>query len=371
MNFVRHVVTLLAMVASLPSQQVHMVGPGNIPDISMAIAAAAPGDVILVAPGTYTAFNLPIGVTIRASIPGSVTIDPNTTILFGQVFNIPSGETAHLVGLNLARCNLNQGKVTFDQCTIQWPASALVVSGGSCHLQSCVVMAEDFQQVFPAPAGGLLIMTGSVTAADSFFVGPTAQGTPTGDVGRPGIWLYPGTSFHGSNLDIQSGFGASREAAVHSQSTDVLISDSWLRTAPSTCAINSPGGHFTRCTLVGACAPGTVVSGPLLAVSRPAPITAGQPFALEFAGEPNEFVLVFGSHGVARAPFIELAQDFMLDPITCFPAAALVADASGRVTATWNVPAAPLPLGSQVWLQGVAGVTFPLQTSPVVGGIVQ
>lgn len=368
----RIAVALLLFALSAPSQQVHHVGPGNLPDIDSATAIAAPGDVIMVAPGTYPSFLLQIGVSIIATQPGTVLIDPASASLFGQILHIPSTQTAHLVGIRMARTSVVDGTVTFDQCVIEGVRVGLTVNAGSTHLQNCLLRALPILSVVPGVSAGLEIAGGSVTAVDSIFVGTDSQSYFGGTFGgRPAVWVNQNGSFHGSGLNLTAGLAHPRAAALYSDSGDVLISDSTLRTDPSVCAMNVPAAQCDRCTLIGACPGGNIGTGPLLGVHRPSPLQAGRVFTLEFRTQASAPVLVFGSHGVDRSPYVELAQDFLLDPITCFPAAAMLADSSGHASAAWNVPAAPLPPGSQVWLQGVSGFAMPLQTSPVAGGILQ
>lgn len=56
----------LAWPAALDAQATHLVGPGGFAQIRDALAIAAPGDLILVQPGTYSQFFVQRGVTIRA-----------------------------------------------------------------------------------------------------------------------------------------------------------------------------------------------------------------------------------------------------------------------------------------------------------------
>lgn len=64
----------LVVAVGLPAQTTHLVGPGGLPQIRNALANAAPGDLIHVQPGTYAQFDANVGVTIRALVPGTVTI---------------------------------------------------------------------------------------------------------------------------------------------------------------------------------------------------------------------------------------------------------------------------------------------------------
>ena len=69
---------ILAVAAvGLPAQTTHIVGLGGLPQIRDALAIAAPGDTILVQPGTYAHFSATVGVQIRAQTAGSVQVQWN------------------------------------------------------------------------------------------------------------------------------------------------------------------------------------------------------------------------------------------------------------------------------------------------------
>src|SRR5262245_15243003 len=63
-------VVLTVSADRLQSGQIHVGPGGDFTDIQPAIDAALDGDVILVEPGTYTAFRLAKGVVIRSAAPG-------------------------------------------------------------------------------------------------------------------------------------------------------------------------------------------------------------------------------------------------------------------------------------------------------------
>jgi hypothetical protein len=42
---------------------------------------------------------------------------------------------------------------------------------------------------------------------------------------------------------------------------------------------------------------------------------------------------------------------------------------TGEASASWTIPAGPGVAGLSLWMQGVSGLDYPLETSPVVGGI--
>ena len=87
------VATLAAAV--LPGQATLLVGPGGYAQITAAIAAAAPVDIVLVQPGVYDMFLLMKGLTIRATAPGAEAVLASTAPL-GSANTLwpPAGATA-------------------------------------------------------------------------------------------------------------------------------------------------------------------------------------------------------------------------------------------------------------------------------------
>ncbi len=102
------------------------VGPGTFPDIQSALAAAAPGNVVLVATGTYPSFTVTLPVRIRSDGTGPIAIDttsgpvtvtgvpavPNGVVL--EDLAIGSSATPSIGLLSLG----NAGLVLLDNLTV-------------------------------------------------------------------------------------------------------------------------------------------------------------------------------------------------------------------------------------------------------------
>lgn len=92
-----------AAAAAVRAQAVLTVGPGGFPTIPAALAVANPGDLVDIAAGTYPAFDCGVGVTLRATAPGSVQFDLARGFLPGtgvsMQFAAPPGQTLHVVGV--------------------------------------------------------------------------------------------------------------------------------------------------------------------------------------------------------------------------------------------------------------------------------
>jgi hypothetical protein len=112
---------------------------------------------------------------------------------------------------------------------------------------------------------------------------------------------------------------------------------------------------------------------PLVGIDRNGPISIGQVFQVTLTSEPNALLLVYGATRLS-AP-LEIAglveQPIWIDPTTLFLADVAIAAPTGVTTFAYPVPAVPQLVGAQFWLQGFGGTSFPLQTSPVSGGIVR
>lgn len=105
---------------------------------------------------------------------------------------------------------------------------------------------------------------------------------------------------------------------------------------------------------------------------RPAPLTQAATFALTFQTDANGFVGIFASPRLgALAVATILEQLSWLDETQSFAVALLVADAQGTATTSWAIPALPGGGTVSLWFKGISGPSLPLQTSPVVGGVLR
>ena len=76
------------------AQATHFVGTGGFAAIDAALTVAAPGDIVMVSPGTWPAFTATRAVTIRAVTPATAFI-ANTSAV-----NAAAGDV-HLVDLDM------------------------------------------------------------------------------------------------------------------------------------------------------------------------------------------------------------------------------------------------------------------------------
>ncbi|MCB9879202.1 MAG: hypothetical protein H6835_16525 [Planctomycetes bacterium] len=355
------------------------VGPGGYVQIRDAIAAANPGDRIVVQPGTYAHLVVDKEVTIEAQFAGTVAIAydpqfaepgcpgflcsddatriqlpvPGRANLIGldfldNTFSTPQGSASH-------RVVVQQGLATFDRCTFagKREAALSVRFGAEAILQDCLVTATG------ADAVGMLVAGGRVSAIDSVFVG-SSQPTL---VPRAAVALQLGV-LHGSNLTLEGGGNGGL----------AMLPQGWFWLSDSTltangCPVGAGGiGTLDRCQLVGGAGCPGYPGDWLVGVHRPTPLRAGATFTVDYRTEPNEFVAVFAS------PFPRQNMSALIDTVSWLDAGGLfladvvVADTQGNATAGWSIPSGTV--GLSLWLQGVSGFTFPLHASPAVGGVV-
>jgi hypothetical protein len=367
---------LLAVAAAAAAQTTHVVGPGGFASVNAALAAASPGDVVLVQPGTYPPFQAAIGVTVRASGSGPVML------LGASSVAAPASQPMHLVDLDLVQLAVTGGLCTLDRCRVR-PGSlgdALFVTNARVHLQACDVGAAT--PAYVASGAGMLASAALVTAIDTTFRG--RDRSPPFSSAGPGVWLA-GATLHGSGLSIQGGDGiagvpgAEPGVGVHATNTTVWICDSTIRggratdlvgSPPWACPLSASAGRLARCTLLPAtCPPAIPTSGPLLGVSRPFPLQSGAPFQLAFRTESSGFVGVFASLALGAPVLPVLEQPVALDLATLWPLAVLVADGNGAAAASWTLP--PGTTNAALWLQAAAPDPLPLPLSPVAGGVVR
>ncbi|MBX3461999.1 MAG: hypothetical protein KF830_02425 [Planctomycetes bacterium] len=348
----------LAIASGTIAQSTLHVGPGGYAQITDALAAAADGDVILVAAGSYASFITNKAVTIRALVPGTVT----SSGPFGNVLlNLPAGQAIHLVGLTLDSLAVFNARASLDLCTVPFGLSAI---DADLHLQDCSISRQQHSTI-PFLPGTALTATNSVVTA----VGTTVRATP-GDLGIATGMKLVGSRFHGSGVVLEGSDNAAGGPAVAADAASTLwLVDAMVSRAGNRCPIEASAGRLFRTRLTPACSP--LPTGLVLGIDRSGPLAAGSPFGLAFRTAPFHLVAVFASRDAGRSSTPWLEQDLLLDLGGAWPAALLLAGPSGRAATTWQVPASTSLVDTTVWFQGISGYTLPLQASGLAGGVVR
>ena len=363
----RHRLALVAVIAafasSVPSQSTLTVGPGAHPNVDAAIAAASPGDVVVVLPGAYPSFAVTKGVTIRPAVAGTVSfVSPFfPTHISAQ---IPPGQTAHLAQLPLPTLIVTGGRLAAVDCTIG-PNHVAVLGGSLVVLEGCAVTTT--------------LSVGSAIYVDQqselVAVDTTVSFTPNVPIptaGTKSAVEVVGSRFRGSRLDVSvfnGPFGTAGPAVRGDGASEVWLSDCTLLGGAGGCALDGTAGRHDRCVLTPPCS--TLPSGFILGAHRVSPLINGGVFAVDFTLQPGMAVGVFTAETFASQVYVQLEQSLLLPAASAYPLAALVANPQGVASASWLVPAGPQFVDRTLWLQGFSGFTLPLQASPLVGGVVR
>ena len=393
---------LCALAAALPSQTIWNVTSGT--DLNTVFAGAAPGDIVLLGPGTYSPFQLTKGLTV---IGPATILGPASPQLpsYDTSVTVPAGQQARLVGLEFrptappiplvlwGQMVTVDGDASFEQCRFGPGAPhCLEIHGGNVVLRDCIVVGTG---IF----GGLLQTGGS-----SWVVGCSLFGVNAGDLsfGLP-IASTPAATVLGGRMMVASstllGGAAALEIAnlaflppapalTVSSPGLVTLADSVVRGGagmtfgPGAIGIVSNTNavvRFARSTVASGV--GTVAIAPyvgnvandddLVGLSMNHGLMLGQTTtATATAGASGLLLAVLATfdNSVATSP---LAAEPIFGLLNGAITLALAAPAPGAtVAASVVVPPVPMLVGAPLWLQAAQwnGVQFRL--SPVVGGVV-
>ena len=207
---------LLAAPAAAGTFIVDDDGPADFPDVPAAIAAAAPGDLILVRDGNYSSFILEEGVAIVAD--GGA--EPQWDEGFAWVRNVPAGQTAALAGLNLQTLRIQacDGTVLVDDCELKpgsFPLNPPVVTALSVvncelvvlsrsHFRGSAATMPDLAVPQHGPVPGADLHTSTVIASQCSFEG-------------------------GGGGQLYKGHGLTGEPALRAQATLLVLQGSTAR----------------------------------------------------------------------------------------------------------------------------------------------
>ncbi|MBL8751081.1 MAG: hypothetical protein JNK78_18120 [Planctomycetes bacterium] len=390
----------------LAAQATLTVGPGGYAQISDAVSAAQPGDLILVQSGAYLPFNLPIGVRIVAPQGATVTTPPGGGGLpWSHTFNPPTGQQAAIVGLNYATNTayppaeppvtvIVSGNVVFTNCqffNFSDYASSAVVCNGNADVQ--------FDRCqFSSPWDCLSVGSGRVAATNCQFTGYNVlwgAGPASGIVAGGGdITLFScnvlGSPGNSSNPTGTPGIRLSGTARLRVIDSTVTCGNPWSMAGAGIVNNTTNPVEYARSAITGSygiiswnpltAGQGPPVSGPsqelmLVGGSAPTRPMVGVGFAGSITGPENSLAGTVLS--LERAP--ATVVPFAAQPIHFDPATAVVFDVGftgvsttwpGSGTYSWQTVPLDVSLsGLQFFLHSLLwdGTTF--QVGPVFGGI--
>lgn len=357
----------LATLAYLPAQTVHHVGVFGHATIQAAIAVANPGDIVRVDPGTHAAFTLDKGLTIVGSAAGGTSILSFGTTSIPTI-HVPAGQIAHLIDLQFTTMTVGGGQVTIDHCSFTGTQPRLVITNAVAHMQQCVIQSTGTS--VSGPFATLMLDSAELFASDC-----VVRGIDASPFAMPGTAMAVNLStFHGNRMTITAGAGTSTLAvpalAADAAST-VQLCDSTVTTTSGPCPLVASNGRMARCTLSPNCSP--LPTLPMLGIWRTQslPPRIGQTLSLDFHGDPGAPIFPWAALDLVPTHVPQLTSALLLDLNTAFPAGLLIADATGRATGTWAIPATPALQHHAIWLQGISGTSLPLASSVAAGGTIR
>lgn len=390
-NPMRILVATLAIAAVATAQTTHLVGPGGLPQIRDALLIAAPGDIMLVQPGTYAQFQANVGVTIRAAVPGTVVVDLNLAVLPPSCTGIcvlnasatrfapPAGQTVHCEGITFTstpqtsfvvhRVVVSSGAVTFANCTLRSNFDvALTVDQARVHLQDCTLECLGTGNGWPplvAYTSTISAVRCALTASQTTFTLPGAA-----------VWLRSST-LQASQLQLRGGlmgFGGGAAALDLDATSSAWISDSQLTGGGGACPVvnNGGSGRIDRSVLLPSLATcASLPSALVLGIDSATPPQAGAPFVVDFRTAPNQLIGIYASGTLGNGALPGLAdQPLGLDTANAWFAGLVTADPNGFASAAWTLPNGPF-VGVPLFVLGVGLAPPRVELSPPVGGVVR
>lgn len=398
------------------------VGPsGTFAEVSAALAAAQPGDTILVQPGTYGPFQVDKAVRIAATGPGVeiAAIGANAV----RVVNLPAGAEVGLFGIEV-RANPtvaippasivvenNAGTVLFSDVWVDCafagvglhtaaservvlvdcriddagsigsspPRGAIESFDSNVYLVGTYVKAQQGNTGFAEPGDhAMTAIGGSVTlwrseliggagvSGKGFLISPTGgdalrvSGTTVRHFGGPGSLLAGGNGALGGFLSPASGgTGLRLIGGASAVVQDAVVLQGGVAPAP---------GGPTPGSIV---APGsTLADDPTLHPTWLATsdvVAVGGTLSIPTTGAPSALCFPFASPTSGPAlPLPGITGITFLDPFQLIPGPAFALDPTGAGALTFPIPPTAGLLGLGLWFQAVSfdGATLAL-TNPL------
>ena len=184
-------------------------GAGDFLDLPAAVAATAPGDILLVAPGTYSPTTISHDLTVLAS---AKWVRP---LVAGGALVITGASDVTLAGLELRDLEVTgvTGRVRVDDCALGWGSSSTGLPGAVTITDSSVVVITRSALQAPSPEhfwgeAALRLTDSDVVAVDCSLVGSDGLDDPIDpDPGWPAVRSYGASSLHLAGTSVSGGYG--------------------------------------------------------------------------------------------------------------------------------------------------------------------
>jgi hypothetical protein len=359
-------------------------------DLSAVIAAAAPGDTVLLNGMTFPPFSMQKGLTIVGpGVVAGVLGSLQTTL------TIPPGERAQVVdvdfqpfvhpSLGLFGSNkvVADGRVTFEGCTFGQGVPNNLVTSGSVMLLRCSVVGNS-AAFWPQVVGGMAVQSGYCALVDCTIRGGNAVFCPSCASywvpATPALRVLGGTVVASNSNFVggsgftsifvpSSGIAAVQTAGVSYFTDCTLAAGANPAGSPLPALIGNATTFYAR-TLFGT-APGPQSNlAQLVGLQMPQPLRIGQQATITaVAGTGNllgilaGFDSVVGAHPVVVEPVLTpLAQ--LVTLTTAIPTS------GSAVSHVLAVPNAPTLVGLGVFVQAFQLDGLAVRASAAVGSVV-
>ncbi|HET6204882.1 MAG TPA: hypothetical protein VFI25_18995 [Planctomycetota bacterium] len=353
-------------------------GGGQFTDIPPAIAAASPGDrIVVVGAGPYSAFVLDKGLDIEA-VASAFT--PRI-----EVVGVPAGQRARVAGFRL-QIQPGPPQVSVDSCLggvslvdlqeVGPLSSPTIGPSGLVIVDSPRVLVD--QGVFVGQAGtvfggvGLYMDNSRAALRDATFKGGVTVSTfaSSGNDGEAGAALYNGSDAFASGVVVIGGNSSSGTLIggnggyglfTDATSAAVVVGSSHLEATPGGGGIFIPGSpgqaalgnvqYTLDCTIIGPVTATSIPSRPGLTMPTSLPVGTNLTTAVQ--GGPGEFVWLAFDLAHDYVPFPALGGAIVLTP-NFILAGGVLLDGAGSGSLSFSVPNIPSAQNLDVIGQGLA-----------------
>ncbi|MBK8096183.1 MAG: hypothetical protein IPK26_03705 [Planctomycetes bacterium] len=399
----------LMMLLGVPlgAQNILRVGAGGFAEIRDAITAAAPNDIVEVAPGNYQAFVLdkPLVITALPAPAGQIVQVLGTGMMTTSVTELrpPDGTRAFVTNIHFRNpwfywkhaVRVTRGTVCFEECTLEAahdsPEPGLRVLNAKAHLRHCLVQGPRSLTGTPptihADNSALFLVDCFVRGGDLAHKASSHGGNGI-HVTDSSLHLVRTDVIAGSSNGIacisnwQGGHGVLLQGT-----SPAWLADCTVRGGDGSCraggdALRNLGtvpSQLARTTLTagtgtppGASSSGPTLAAPLLGLTGgTVGLVRGQPWTVNYRTEPSwPIAILLGDDVFAQTS--PLVAEHLLLPLpraTLF--AMLVADGNGAAQLQVAVPSLAVLQHQRVFAQAFSGPSLPARTQPALGGVIR